>query len=104
MSYTFEGSFRTKESARRTVMKDPGLPDVVREVLLGGINALSYDTDDRYLYVKAVGHQMDGADSYERTNALFNSMVAGYLATQGVTDPAAVIAQTDAFFRGASVL
>jgi hypothetical protein len=70
MSYSFEGSFRTKESARRTVMKDPGLPDVIREVLLGAITALSDDTDDRYLYVKANGHQMDkSGNSYERTSA-----------------------------------
>jgi hypothetical protein len=69
MSYAFEGSFRTKESARRTVMKDPGLPNVVREVLLAGIMALSDDTDDRFLYVRAVGHQMDGSGSYERTSA-----------------------------------
>ncbi len=44
------------------------------------------------------------ADSYERGNALFNAMVAGYLATQGVTDPAAVTAETDDFFRGAALL
>jgi hypothetical protein len=70
MSYGFEGSFRTKESARRTVMKDPGPPDVIREVLLSAINALSYDTDDRYLFVKAVGHQMDrSGNSYERSSA-----------------------------------
>jgi hypothetical protein len=70
MSYSFEGSFRTKESARCTVMKDPGLPDVVRAVLVDAINALSYDTDDRYLYVKAVGHQMEAnCNSYERTSA-----------------------------------
>jgi hypothetical protein len=51
-------------------MKDPGLPDVVREVLLAGIIALSDDTDDRYLFVKAMGHQMEAArNSYERTSA-----------------------------------
>lgn len=70
MSYSFEADFRTKESARRTVMKDPGLPDVIREVLLGAINALSADTDDRFIHVKAVGHQMEaGGNSYERSSA-----------------------------------
>ena len=47
MSYSFEGSFRTRESARRTVMKDSGVPDVIRAVLIGALNALSDDTDDR---------------------------------------------------------
>jgi len=71
MSYSFEGNFRTKESARRTVMKDPGLPDVIRNVLLAAINALSADTDDRFLFVRAVGHQMIATDSnsYERSSA-----------------------------------
>lgn len=70
MSYYFDGSFRTKETARRAVMKDGGLPDVVRDVLLEGINALSYDTDERYLYVKAFGHQMEpSCNSYEQTRA-----------------------------------
>ena len=70
MSYSFEGSFRTKESARRTVAKDPGLPDVIRAVLLDAINNLSDDTDDRYLFVKAVGHQTsDSGNSYERSAA-----------------------------------
>ena len=70
MSYSFEGSFRTRESARRTVMKDFGLPDVIRAVFIGALNALSDDTDDRYIYVKAVGHQMDGSgSSYERSSA-----------------------------------
>ena len=68
MSYSFEGNFRTRESARRTVMKDGGLPDVIREVLLGALNALSADTDDRFIYVKAVGHQMSNGD-YERSSA-----------------------------------
>jgi hypothetical protein len=70
MSYSFESHFRTKESARRTIMKDPCLPDVIREVLLGAINALSADTDDRFIYVKANGHQMtDSGNSYGRTSA-----------------------------------
>lgn len=70
MSYSFEGSFRTKASARRAITKDPGLPDVIRDVLLDAISALSDDTDDRYLFVKAVGHQMDNSgNSYERSSA-----------------------------------
>jgi hypothetical protein len=71
MSYSFEGSFRTKESARRKIMKDSGLPDVIRVVLLEAVKALSEDTDDRYIYVKALGHQMDplGGNSYERSSA-----------------------------------
>ncbi len=70
MSYSFETHFRTKESARRTVMKDPNLPNVIRDVLLAAINALSADTDDRFIYVKASGHQMEpDCNSYERSSA-----------------------------------
>lgn len=72
MSYSFEATFRTKETARRAVMKDGGLPEVIRAVLLGAINALPYDTDDRFIVVKAQGHQCGdgpGGGSYERTSA-----------------------------------
>lgn len=70
MSFSFEASFRSRESARRTVLKDPGLPEPVRDFLLTRINALSYDTDDRYIYVKAQGHLMvsGGGNSYERSS------------------------------------
>lgn len=71
MSYSFEGNFRTKETARRNVMK-AHLPDVVRALLNAAINGLSYDTDDRFIYVKANGHQLDPDQSnggYERTSA-----------------------------------
>lgn len=72
MSYSFEGNFRTKETARRAVVKDGGLPHVVRELLLAAINGLPYDNDDRFIYVKANGHQLlpdQSNGNYERTSA-----------------------------------
>jgi hypothetical protein len=53
-----EGHFRTKASARRHVMKEPLLPEVIREVLLTAINSLDDDTDERFIHVKATGHQL----------------------------------------------
>lgn len=70
MSFSFEGSFRTKASAAKAVGRDAGLPLVIKQVLLNAISASKEDTDNRYLYIKAQGHQMEAdCNSYERSSA-----------------------------------
>ena len=70
MSFSFEQNFRTRESARRTVMKAPGLPEPARDFLLAAINHLPDDTDDRFIMVAANGHLCDGTGSYVNSSAV----------------------------------
>jgi len=63
VSYHFEGHFRTKASALAAVTAPKRqLPQPVVNLLVDAIEALSDDSDDRFIFVKASGHQHTGLD------------------------------------------
>jgi len=68
MSYSFEGTFRTRSDAHKKVVNQDGVPDEVRALVLDAIDHLPIDTGNRYIYVKFCGHQCEGIGSYDRSN------------------------------------
>lgn len=71
MSYSFNGYFRTKQSAIKA-LRAASLPAFVEGLVGQAIDNLEADSDDRFLHIKADGHQCyagPGGGSYQRSSA-----------------------------------
>ena len=68
MSYSFEGYFRTKRSAVMALRDETHttFPNIVRLLVIEAVQALPDDLDDRFIHIRAQGHQCNG--DYERSS------------------------------------
>lgn len=69
MSWSFNGTFRNVEHAKKKIAADAYLPQAIKDYITAGLEGLQATDPERVIVIEGHGHVCTGRADYETTSA-----------------------------------